>query len=93
MLTLAIQAASDPVVFFSLAGLAALGTLTLLEIVLGVDNIVFLAILTGRLPEDQRPRTRILGLLGAMIMRLVLLALAWLVMKLERPLFELPFFT
>jgi predicted tellurium resistance membrane protein TerC len=76
--------------FFSLAGLAALLTLAALEIVLGIDNIVFIAILTGRLPEQQRARARTLGLLLAMVMRLALLALAFLVMKLQTPLFELP---
>lgn len=71
----------------------ALGTLTMLEIVLGIDNVIFIAILTGKLPEEKQARTRTIGLLGAMVMRLILLALAWLVMKLEAPLFELPFLT
>jgi predicted tellurium resistance membrane protein TerC len=95
MSTFLLLSLADPeqVAFWSLAGLAALGTLTLLEIVLGVDNIIFIAILTGRLPEEKRARTRMLGLAGAMVMRLVLLALAWLVMKLQTPLFELPWFT
>ena len=67
---------------------AALLTLTALEIVLGVDNIVFLSILVGRLPPHQRQRTRILGLLLAIGTRIVLLlSLVWL-MGLTQPLFR-----
>jgi len=65
----------------------ALITLTALEIVLGIDNIVFISVLTGRLPEDQRQKGRMIGLALAMIMRIVLLLfLAWIV-KLTAPLF------
>ena len=65
----------------------ALVTLTALEIVLGIDNIVFISVLTGRLPEDQRQRGRLIGLALAMIMRIVLLLfLAWIV-KLTAPMF------
>ncbi len=65
----------------------ALATLTALEIVLGIDNIIFISILVGRLPEAQRNRARRLGLALAMIMRIVLLlSLAW-IMTLTRPLF------
>jgi predicted tellurium resistance membrane protein TerC len=65
----------------------ALFTLTALEIVLGVDNIIFISILVGRLPEAQRQRARVLGLAFAMITRiLLLLSLAW-VMTLTEPLF------
>ena len=57
----------------------ALATLTALEIVLGIDNIIFLTILVDRLPEKQRPKARMIGLALAMLMRLALLAsLAWL---------------
>jgi len=67
---------------------AALATLTLLEIVLGIDNIVFITILTGRLPVEQRGRGRSLGLLLAMATRIVLLlSLSW-VMGLTAPLLE-----
>ncbi len=67
----------------------SLATLTALEIVLGVDNIVFIAILAGRLPPEQRDRARQIGLLGAFVSRLGLLAtISWIV-KLDRPLFEL----
>lgn len=69
----------------------ALLTLTALEIVLGIDNIVFLAILTGRLPERRQPRARRLGLLLAMGMRILLLLGIYWIMKLTAPLFALPF--
>ena len=65
----------------------ALVTLTALEIVLGVDNIIFISILVGRLPEVQRQRARVLGLAFAMLTRIgLLLSLAW-VMTLTDPLF------
>ena len=64
-------------------------TLTAMEIVLGIDNIVFLSILTGRLPLHQRPKARRLGLTGALGTRLLLLlTLNWL-MGLTAPLFQL----
>ena len=65
----------------------ALATLTALEIVLGVDNIIFISILVGRLPEHQRNRARLIGLGLAMGTRiLLLLSLAW-IMTLTEPLF------
>lgn len=72
----------DPQVWISLA------TLTALEIVLGIDNLIFVAILAGRLPPDQQARARRLGLALALGMRLALLAsLSWLV-GLTAPVFE-----
>jgi predicted tellurium resistance membrane protein TerC len=66
----------------------ALATLTALEIVLGVDNIIFISILVGRLPEHQRQRARIIGLGLAMGTRIALLiSLAW-IMTLTDPLFS-----
>jgi len=66
----------------------ALGTLTALEIVLGVDNIIFITILVGRLPAAQRNRARVIGLGLAMGTRiLLLLSLAW-IMTLTDPLFS-----
>jgi predicted tellurium resistance membrane protein TerC len=57
----------------------ALGTLTALEIVLGIDNIIFISILSGRLPREKRGRARTLGLAMAMFSRIALLAsLSWL---------------
>ena len=62
-------------------------TLTALEIVLGIDNIVFISILAGRLPEQQAGRARVLGLGFALVTRLALLAsLAWII-RLTAPLF------
>ncbi|MGH9888277.1 MAG: TerC family protein [bacterium] len=63
-------------------------TLTGLEIVLGIDNIIFISILSGTLPHEQQPRARRLGLMGAFVTRvLLLLSIAWIV-KLTRPLFS-----
>jgi predicted tellurium resistance membrane protein TerC len=65
----------------------ALATLTFLEIVLGVDNIIFISILSGKLPPDQQKRARKLGLLGAMLTRVLLLfSIAWIA-RLTTPLF------
>jgi predicted tellurium resistance membrane protein TerC len=65
----------------------ALFTLTVLEIVLGIDNIIFISILTGKLPEQQQPKARRLGLFLAMFLRIGLLAsIAWMA-KLTAPLF------
>jgi len=65
----------------------ALLTLTVLEIVLGIDNIVFLSIITGKLPPAQQPRARRIGLSLAMLLRIGLLAtLAWII-RLTAPLF------
>ena len=64
-------------------------TLTAMEIVLGIDNIIFLAILVGRLPKEQQKKARYIGLSLAMVSRiLLLLSLAWL-MKLTTPLFAI----
>jgi predicted tellurium resistance membrane protein TerC len=73
---------SDPSIWI------AFGTLTMLEIVLGVDNIIFISILSGKLPEEQQPRARFIGLALAMVMRiLLLLTLAWII-RLTAPLFS-----
>ncbi|MCS2164791.1 TerC family protein [Scandinavium manionii] len=67
----------------------ALGTLTILEIVLGIDNIIFLSLVVAKLPTAQRNHARRIGLFAAMIMRLALLAsIAWVV-RLTNPLFTL----
>ena len=67
----------------------ALATLTALELVLGIDNIIFISILAGRLPPEQRDRARRLGIAGAAITRLALLfAIVWIT-RLTYPLFEL----
>ena len=77
------ESLTDPQIWIALA------TLTFLEIVLGVDNIIFISILSGKLPPEQQPRARRLGLLGAMGTRvLLLLSLSWIV-KLTKPLFTI----
>src|ERR671912_168921 len=71
----------------SAEGWIALLTLTVLEIVLGIDNIVFISILAGKLPPELRERARKVGLSLAMIIRiLLLLSITW-VMRLTAPLF------
>jgi len=65
----------------------ALGTLTVLEIILGIDNIVFISILSNKLPVEQQPKARRIGLALALIGRvLLLLSISW-IMTLTRPLF------
>ena len=72
---------SDPQAWLGLA------TLTLLEIVLGIDNLIFISILAGKLPKEQQPRARRNGLMLAMVTRiLLLLSIAWIV-RLESNLF------
>ncbi len=67
----------------------ALLTLTVLELVLGIDNIIFISILSGKLPEEQQPRARFIGLTGALVMRVILLfSLSWII-GLTEPLFSL----
>ena len=74
--------------FFSSEGLLALITLTFLEVILGVDNVIFISILSGKLPREQQSRARRMGLLAAMLMRiLLLLSIAWVIGLTE------PFFT
>ena len=71
---------------FTVDALIALITLTVLEVVLGVDNVIFISILAGKLPADQQDRARKAGLMAAMVMRIALLfSLAWVV-RLTEPL-------
>ncbi len=67
----------------------ALLTLTVMEVVLGIDNIVFISILVDRLPIAERPRARFLGLAFAMVTRILLLLCITWVMQLKEPLFAL----
>lgn len=63
-------------------------TLTALEVVLGIDNLVFLSVVSARLPEDQRRRAQVMGLAGALVMRVLLLfSLVWIT-KLTTPVFS-----
>jgi predicted tellurium resistance membrane protein TerC len=64
--------------------LVALLTLTLMEIVLGIDNVIFIAIVAGRLPRDQQPKARRLGLATALITRLMLLGTLFFLATLDR---------
>jgi predicted tellurium resistance membrane protein TerC len=74
--------------FFSLDGLISLLTLTLLEIVLGIDNIIFISIFSSKLPAEQQPKARSAGIFIALAMRVVmLLGIAWII-KLDEPLFS-----
>jgi predicted tellurium resistance membrane protein TerC len=66
----------------------AFGTLTLLEVVLGIDNVIFISILAGKLPPEQREKARLLGLGLAMLMRILLLMLISVIVRLTEPLFE-----
>ena len=68
----------------------ALFTLTMLEIVLGIDNIVFISILVDRLPEEKRKQGRLLGLGLAMGARMVLLLSITWIMSMQNPLFQIP---
>ncbi|EAJ5681503.1 TerC family protein [Campylobacter lari] len=74
---------------FSVDAWVVLLTLTALEIVLGIDNIIFLAILVSKLPPEHRDKGRILGLAFAMITRILLLLSLFWVMKLVAPLFSI----
>lgn len=72
---------ADPQIYIGLL------TLTALELVLGIDNIIFIAILASRLPQHEQSRARKLGLTGALVTRILfLLSISW-IMRLERPLF------
>ena len=68
-------------------------TLTGLEIVLGIDNIIFIAILVGKLPQEQRGSGRIVGLGLAMVTRILLLLSLFWIMKLTKPLFTIAEFS
>ncbi|MBI5409303.1 MAG: TerC family protein [Nitrospirae bacterium] len=67
----------------------ALATLTGLEIVLGIDNIIFISILTGKLPAYQQKKARLIGLALAMISRILLLFSLTLIMRLTKPVFAI----
>ena len=74
--------------FMSADGLIALVTLTVLEVVLGIDNVIFISILAGKLKAEDREKARRIGLMAAMGMRILLLmSIAWIT-RLTTPLFE-----
>lgn len=71
--------AQDPAVWLALA------TLIVMEVVLGIDNLIFISILTNRLPEETREKARRVGILGALLMRLGLLSSVFYIVKLTDP--------
>ncbi len=79
----------DVAAYLTPENIMALFTLALLEIVLGIDNLVFIAVLTERLPKEQQKLGRQLGLAGALVTRIILLlSLSWIV-QLTEPLFTI----
>jgi predicted tellurium resistance membrane protein TerC len=75
--------------FLTADGLIAFVTLTVLEVVLGIDNVIFISILSGKLPQADQDRARKIGLMAAMVMRiLLLLSIAWII-GLTEPLFSI----
>ena len=70
------------------AACAALAALTAMEIVLGIDNLIFISILSNKLPEHQRARARRIGIAGALVLRLVLLGTVAIIVKLTDPIIE-----
>jgi predicted tellurium resistance membrane protein TerC len=79
--------APDAGALWSAAGLVSLLTLVALEVVLGIDNVIFIAILAGRLPPAEQPKARRLGIAMAVVSRIaLLLSISW-VMRLTEPLF------
>lgn len=74
---------SDPAAWIALA------TLTVMEVVLGIDNLIFISVLSNKLPENQRAQARRTGILAALILRLLLLATIAVIVKLTDPIFEL----
>ncbi len=78
---------SDPAIWVSLL------TLTFLEIVLGVDNIIFISIISDKLSPDKQRKARNIGLMLAMVFRILLLLTITWIMRLKEPLFTIPFIT
>ena len=76
-------------IFLSSEAWIALLTLTFLEVVLGVDNIIFISIISGRLPQNQQKKARNLGLMLALVMRIALLLGITLIIESTNPLFTL----
>lgn len=67
---------------------AALAALIAMEVVLGIDNLVFISILTNKLPEHQRRRARLIGISGALLLRIALLATVAFIVQLTKPVFS-----
>ena len=73
------------VLFSDPAAWAALAALIAMEVVLGIDNLIFISILTNKLPEHQRERARRIGIAGALVLRLLLLATVSFIVQLTEP--------
>jgi predicted tellurium resistance membrane protein TerC len=76
---------SNPMTYVSIL------TITFLEIVLGIDNIIFVSIVASKLPAKEQPRARNIGLMLALFLRMMLLLVIGWVLSLNKPLFEIPF--
>jgi predicted tellurium resistance membrane protein TerC len=75
-------------ILFSLEGFLAVLTLTLMEVVLGIDNIIFISIVVNKLPKEDHRKTRFIGLSGALILRILMLfGITWII-SLKEPLFS-----
>jgi predicted tellurium resistance membrane protein TerC len=72
-------------IFSEPANIAALGTLVAMEIVLGIDNLIFISILTNKLPEHQRSKARMVGISAALVLRLAFLSVVFLIVQLTAP--------
>ncbi|MBT8090289.1 MAG: TerC family protein [Gammaproteobacteria bacterium] len=70
------------------AAWVALATLTIMEVVLGIDNLIFISVLSNKLPEQSRRRARRIGIAAALVLRLGLLATIAIIVKLTTPVFE-----
>jgi predicted tellurium resistance membrane protein TerC len=80
----------DPITIFSdPANLLALATLIVMEVVLGIDNLIFISILTNKLPEAQRARVRTIGISAALVLRLALLGTVFIIVQLTAPVFTI----
>lgn len=71
------------------AAWAALITLIVMEVVLGIDNLIFISILTNKLPEHQQQKARRIGIGLALVMRILLLSMIWVIVSLTTPVFDL----
>ena len=74
-------------IFSDPANLVALATLIVMEIVLGIDNLIFISILTNRLPEHQRSKARLVGIGATLVLRLLFLSLVFVIVQLTEPVF------
>jgi predicted tellurium resistance membrane protein TerC len=76
-------------IFSEPAAWVALATLIAMEVVLGIDNLLFISILTNKLPEEMRDKARKIGIGLALLFRLLLLSLVFVIVQLTRPIFEI----